>query len=323
MSKMDTDEDENLARQQGGTLIKLYEEQTVGCSLFQYEDILFGPYYLKLADIGKNLKAIKQLKHRPDDIILVTYPKSGTHWMSNLLYMMTSDGPIDKKSTIEVPHLLLDIKQLENQKAQRIMHTHLKFDRLPTEHVENGGIIILTVRNPKDVAVSLHYYSTGSVGINSQLSWSAQLKYFMEGKVRFGSIFEYLRHWNHVIRTHNYPKILVVYYEELKKKPVDVVRHIQNFLGLKLNDERINDIIARCSLERLKRDSNDRHKRHEPLSAVVNKENKTVVYRKGVIGDWMNHFTVAQNIEFDELMKNKLSDTMFKFDYYPDNDAPK
>jgi len=41
-----------------------------------------------------------RLKHfdyvpRPDDIFIVTYPRSGTTWMQMILYQLTTDGSMD------------------------------------------------------------------------------------------------------------------------------------------------------------------------------------------------------------------------------------
>ena len=37
--------------------------------------------------------------------------------------------------------------------------------------------------------------------------------------------------------------------------------------------------------------------------------------RKGEVGDWQNHFTVAQNRAFDNLIEEKFGDTGLVFQY--------
>ena len=40
-----------------------------------------------------------------------------------------------------------------------------------------------------------------------------------------------------------------------------------------------------------------------------------VLYFSGIVGDWKNHFTVAQNEMFDEIIGKEIKTLNFKFDY--------
>ena len=35
----------------------------------------------------------------------------------------------------------------------------------------------------------------------------------------------------------------------------------------------------------------------------------------GKVGDWKNYFTVAQNEEIEKVLKERMNDSSFKFDY--------
>lgn len=49
-------------------------------------------------------------------------------------------------------------------------------------------------------------------------------------------------------------------------------------------------------------------KDHSVLGDFVDRDKK-FLYRKGEIGDWKNHFTVAMNEQFDAIYKEEMKDS--------------
>ena len=91
---------------------------------------------------GKVLKQIEQFEIRSDDIWLITYPKSGTTWMEEILSLIQSDCNIDtSKNTLiheRVPHLevgkpLGHIKWLRGIGSPRLLATHLPIEHIPAQ----------------------------------------------------------------------------------------------------------------------------------------------------------------------------------------------
>ena len=39
------------------------------------------------------------------------------------------------------------------------------------------------------------------------------------------------------------------------------------------------------------------------------------IYILGIVGDWKNHFTVAQNETFDKLIESEMKESIFTFEY--------
>src|SRR5262249_49561577 len=62
------------------------------------------PWMAKGLTMAAGKLHLLELKHfkfvpRPDDIFIVTYPRSGTTWMQMILYQLTTDGNMD------IPHI--------------------------------------------------------------------------------------------------------------------------------------------------------------------------------------------------------------------------
>jgi hypothetical protein len=51
------------------------------------------------------------------------------------------------------------------------------------------------------------------------------------------------------------------------------------------------------------------------LHWVPQREDVPTHFRKGIVGDWRNHFSAEQNERFDALYLEKMSGTALQFDF--------
>ncbi|CAJ0956494.1 unnamed protein product [Ranitomeya imitator] len=109
--------------------------------------------------------AWKEFETRDDDVFNVTYPKSGTTWLQEILSLIYSNGdPTPIKTTYSwdrVPWIEQHggRAQIENRPSPRLITTHLPFHLFPQSFAKSKAKVIYTIRNPKDVCVSLYYFS--------------------------------------------------------------------------------------------------------------------------------------------------------------------
>ncbi|CAC5372359.1 SULT6B1 [Mytilus coruscus] len=147
--------------------------------LVKYKDFTLVPWPCNEENPGKHLQLLKEFDSRSSDIMLCTSPKSGTHWLHEIIYMLSRQTTEYCPQSLFSTHMdmMADFDSLESQSELRILHTHLPFSFLPTKHVENGRKIVFVSRNPKDRHVSLYNYLLGKIGVPVDYSWS---DYFVE-----------------------------------------------------------------------------------------------------------------------------------------------
>jgi aryl sulfotransferase len=107
----------------------------------------------------------RAFRPRPDDIIVATYPKSGTTWMQRILSLLIfrSEEPLALDRTfpwLEVNRRPIEavVNELEAQRHRRSVKTHVPFDGVP--RFETAKYIHVS-RDGRDVCMSYHNHCMG------------------------------------------------------------------------------------------------------------------------------------------------------------------
>ncbi|XP_075591880.1 sulfotransferase 1B1 [Dermatophagoides farinae] len=261
----------------------------------------------------KVLRRIENFEIRTDDVWLCTYPKSGTTWTEEILSLIFADGDIDavsKKIIAErVPHLEVGkpfghLKWLRSIRSPRLLATHLNVENIPGQLRQGKAKIIYVVRNPKDNAVSYYHHHRMSTFLgNYSGTWDDFVELFARGDLVYGSWIDHVRgFWE--LKQQDPDSVLFVSYEELKVDLKKMIGIICDFVGHRLTDEQIDRITLHCSFEKMR--NNKMVNREDLPVADLFDMSKTKFMRKGIIGDWRNHFTAEQSQRFDEIFEPEL-----------------
>ncbi|CAL1276707.1 unnamed protein product [Larinioides sclopetarius] len=283
-------------------------------------------------------KSALAYKPRSDDLFIVTYPKCGTTWVQNIVGCIFRDGR-SFGSAIEffsdTPFLeMTGAEAAEKMKRPGAIKFHLPFHLIPWSPEAK---YIYVARNPKDCCVSFYHHTESMPGyMFEDGEFDDFFELFINGEVDFGDYFDTtLSWWEH----RNDPNVLFITYEQLKRDTVNNVLKIAAFIGpeykekLEKNDQMMEDVIHHSSFKFMKEHLNrymeelgkipkEMIRNNPDIPAgmremllvdkfeMKKKDSQGVNFiRKGIVGDWRNHFSPSQNARLEKKFRERFAGT--------------
>ncbi|XP_071504749.1 sulfotransferase 1A2-like [Diadema antillarum] len=279
----------------------------------------------------KCIEKTMAFKTRPDDVFIVTYPKTGTTWVQLIAYLVKVDG--DEKA-LEGKHIMKEVKFLETpdldfpnalslmqqmQNARticevadamphdsvRILKTHVMPVWLPENLRDDPKVkVIYVARNPKDTAVSFYHFCMYMRGLPKYESFEQFMEEFLAGRLPGGDYFDHILYWT---KLRNHPNVLFLTYEDMKQDPRKAVVQIAEFMGKSLPDDVIDKIVKLSSFDSMKK--SDSTKLSEAFKEEIDSSGNKDFFRKGIVGDWKNIMSEDHSRRVDALFEKKFAGT--------------
>ncbi|KAL9234315.1 hypothetical protein vseg_009199 [Gypsophila vaccaria] len=299
--------------------------------LVKYQGFWCPDYSNYLASI---LAFQRHFQARDTDLIVASFPKTGTTWLKSLLFSVINREKYDVKHTPLLsshPHELVyrlevDVygnafdypkpQHLDDLPSPRLLHTHLSYTLL-TESIKSSGCRVVYIsRNPMDTLVSQWYFITSALkkieGDDFKyVSFEEFVENFIQGKVVHGPFFEHVvEYWKESIENPN--KVLFLKYEDLKNDPTHELKKLAQFVGVPFTPKEesegvIKDIIELCSIGSLKEMEVNK-------SGFFNKYyEKNSYFRKGEVGGWTQYFTPPMVERIKSIMSEKFESVGLSF----------
>ncbi|XP_030450075.1 cytosolic sulfotransferase 15-like [Syzygium oleosum] len=263
-----------------------------------------------------------QAKHK--DIVLASQPKSGTTWLMALVFSVVNRSRFSISNTpllTSNPHDLVpsfEFQQfgrnprpdLDGMAELRLFATHIPYPSLPECVKQSDCRIIYICRNPLDAVVSSWHFYLETARSKEQPEWSLEehFEIYCQGKISFGPFWnQMMGYWKESLERPY--KVLFLKYEDLKEDIVGQLKKVAEFVGLPFTEEEeegrmIEEIAKMCSLKTLKDLEVNKSGKLQGMNIKV--ENRSF-FRKGEVGDWVNHLTPSMVNRLNSIIQEKMS----------------
>ncbi|XP_047216288.1 sulfotransferase family 2, cytosolic sulfotransferase 3 isoform X2 [Girardinichthys multiradiatus] len=275
--------------------------------MYEYRGLLLPP----VAHTAESLEFAQNFSVEDSDVFIVTYPKSGTTWMQEILPLVLNGGDLTPIHTVvnwdRVPWLEETrlAKVVDKLTSPRALVTHFPYSFMPPSFHTSKAKVINLIRNPKDVLVSSYYFHQMANFLEDPGSFDEFMDKFLEGRVLFGKWTDHVKSWRCAELG---DRILFITYEEMAEDLPTSIRCISDFLCCTLSEDVIHKIAKHCSFESMEANTMSNF-------SLVPKgymdSDKSPFLRKGVTGDWKNHFSSEQLVRFTSVINKELEEENF------------
>jgi hypothetical protein len=184
----------------------------------------------------------------PDDIFLVSYPKSGNTWtrflIASLVYPERDPDFTNINELIPDPEALSK-RRLATLPRPRIIKTHQYY------HPSYKNIICI-VRDPRDVAVSEYHFCRKRRVYDDGFPMAEHVKRFLAGETSvYGSWGDNMASW--LATRMGTPRFLLLRYEDMIEDTARELRKVAEFMGIGASAERIAAAVARSAADNMRK----------------------------------------------------------------------
>jgi len=234
----------------------------------------------------------------PDDIFIVSYPRSGNTWLRFLIGNIVYQNDYVNFESIEtkIPDIYQNSeKKLKDISPPRILKSHEYFD----PRYKN---IIYLVRDPRDVVISYYHYHIKMRSIIDDYPIEKFVNRFLIGELdSYGSWEDNVGSW--IRMRQNSQNFLLIHYENVLKDPKSELMKISKFLRINADDERLDRAIELSSKDNMKK----LEKLQTHLWKPIRRSRKDKMFvRNARVGGWKDELPKSSAEEIENAWLNLM-----------------
>jgi len=251
--------------------------------------------------------------HNPDRekkvILIADYGRSGQGWLSYMLCYILNAKYIEPYYFLSGA-LYTEDKELRNitsgdlpGREESAYSMVIKTHELPAANFHLTDKVIFLMRDPRDVAVSAYFMYRVTIAEDSNTSLKNNIFYLIH-RFKFTSFMHTAFKWRKFFRTWTTRKDISLYslrYEDLLTETEKTLKNILGYLEVSVPDSLVREAIQTFSFEKLAG-----RKRGE-------EDNANPTFRKGIIGDYKNHFSRIDRMLFRQICGKEMEILGYEF----------
>ncbi|XP_047512985.1 sulfotransferase 1C4-like [Pieris napi] len=280
---------------------------------------------------------IYNMEVRSSDVFVASFPRSGTTWTQDMVWLIVSDLDYERALNIplteryaflefslsfddEMKEKLFAVNKddeaklkefellfkpgteiLETTPSPRFIKTHLPLSLMPRKALE--AKVVYVARDPRDAIVSFYHL------VNSMrfANIDGDFKTFWNSVVN--NIQPWTPYFDHVKEAwekRDHPNMLFLFYEDMRKDLPSVVRRVSDFFGKEYNEEEIARLCDHLSFDNFKKNPSVNYDLMKELGFMYADRE---FIRKGKSGGWRDYFDEEMTAEADKWIEENLRDT--------------
>lgn len=257
---------------------------------------------------------------QPYDIIVSTYPKSGTNWTMQIAQEIAWHGEAEFEhvnsaipwpdATIKTPIAHLSDMHMRDHAPTglRVVKSHLEADFVP---YTSEAKYISVVRDPKDVLVSAFHFENGFIRrmVGDGVPLDAFVEGFLSQRFVYNDWADHVASWWALRDRDN---VLVLSFEAMKRDPEKVIKQVAVLMGIELSAEQFAKVAHKSSYAYMK--THD-HKFSPPTPPDYQEQGRISMVRQGKVGAGGEVLSAEQRDAIDQFCIDQLANLHSTFPY--------